>query len=456
MDMKTESAGSKTTKRLPPGSSGLPVVGETLEFLKSPNDFADSRLARYGKVYWSKVFGKPTVFLIGADANHWIFSGEGRYLENEWSPAVKKLLGATAMSVIAGEEHKQRRKLLAPHFKRTSMGDAIPPMLEVAREHLRRWETDASLGPITLVPKIRSMVFEIAATYLLGRVDDLGVGLDEFSRDFDTWVGGLFVALPYELPFSKFAKAMAARRRIFPLLEDLVARRDAQPHDDASVISTLLRVRDEQGNPLPRNTVVDELQLLLFAGHDTTVTSTTNIIYHLAMHPEVLAKCHAEQDAMTERAYTLESLRSMPYLEAVIKESMRLIPPIGGSFRVMIEDAEFEGYTIPKGWRVAVGPRAAHREAEHWPDPDKFDPDRFMREADERPPFAWIPFGGGPRVCLGQHFAMLEMHVVLAMLLREYEWSLVPGQDMTFEAIPLPRQRSGTIIELRRRANAKA
>ncbi|MFV8754787.1 cytochrome P450 [Nannocystaceae bacterium ST9] len=439
----------------PPGTRGLPVIGETIEFLRSPNEFADARIARFGKVYQAHVFGKPTVFLIGAEANHWIFAGEGRYLENEWSPAVQKLLGPTCLSLISGEQHKARRLLLAPHFKRTSMAGCIPPMIEVARRHFDRWAKDAELGPLTIVPRVRAMVFEIAAVYLLGDVDDLGVSLDEFSRDFDTWVGGLFVLAPYALPFTRFGKAMQARKRLFGVLENLVGKRDAEQRDDASVLSTLLRVRDEQGRPLPRNTVVDEIQLLLFAGHDTTVTSTSNIVYHLAEHRDALAKAHAEQDAMADRALTLDNLRAMTWLEAVIKESMRLIPPIGGSFRVMTRDAEFGGFTIPKGARVALGPRAAHREAEHWPDPDRFDPERFLREADDRPAFSWIPFGGGPRVCIGQHFAMLEMLVVLAMLLREFDWSLVPGQDLGFLTIPLPRQRSGTIVELRRRAGAR-
>lgn len=436
----------------PPGSHGLPLLGETLEFLRSPHQFADTRIARFGKVYQSHILGKPTVFLIGAQANHWIFAGEGRYLENEWSPAVRKLLGASCLSLISGDAHKQRRKLLAPHFKRTSMAGAVAPMVAIAQAHLDRWARDAERGTLAVVPRMRAMVFEIAAVYLLGDTDDLGVGLEEFSRDFDTWVGGLFVAVPLALPFTRFGRAMQARRRLFGVLERLVAKREAEQRDDASVLSTLLRVRDEQGQPLPRATVVDEIQLLLFAGHDTTVTSTTNIIYHLAVHPDVQARARAEQDAMVDREYTLESLRAMPWLEAVIKESMRLIPPIGGAFRVMTEDAEYGGFCIPKGHRIAIGPRAAHREAEHWPDPDRFDPERFIREADDRPPFAWIPFGGGPRICLGQHFAMLEMHVVLAMLLRDFEWSLTPGQDQSFVLIPLPRQRSGTLIELKRRA----
>lgn len=447
-------SGSTHELPLPPGTRGLPLLGETLEFLRSPHRFADDRLARFGKVYQAHVLGKPTIFLIGAEANRWIFAGEGRYLENEWSPGIRKLLGATCLALISGETHKQRRKLLAPHFKRTAMAGTVAPMVRIARAHLDRWAREAERGALAVVPRMRALVFEIAATYLLGDTADLGVGLDEFSRDFDTWVGGLFAPVPLALPFTRFGRAMRARGRLFDVLGRLVARRDREARDDDSVLSTLLRVRDDDGRPLPRETVVDEIQLLLFAGHDTTVTSTSNILYHLALHPAAQARARAEQDAMVDREYTLENLRAMPWLDAVAKESMRLIPPIGGAFRVMTETREFAGYRLPRGYRVAVGPRATHREAEHWPDPDRFDPERFLREADDRPAFAWIPFGGGPRICLGQHFATLEMMVVVAMLLREFEWTLTPGQDPSFQIIPLPRQRSGTLIDLRRRPDA--
>ncbi|MFO7565614.1 MAG: cytochrome P450 [Enhygromyxa sp.] len=435
----------------PPGARGLPLLGETLEFIRSPNRFANARRDQYGPVFATHLFGKPTVFMYGAEANRWIYAGEGKYLENEWLPAIRKLLGATSLSLISGEEHKQRRKLLAPYFKRTSMGECIPGMLAVTQKHLRRWRTDAELGPLTIVPRMRSLAFEIAAVYVLGEVGDLGVGLDEFSREFNTWTAGMFAPVPVAIPGGKFARAMAARQRMFTLLDDLVMRRDASSRRGPDVLSALLEVRDEDGEVLPRDTIVDELQLLLFAGHDTTVTATTNAVYHLALHPEVAARARAEQDALgpQDRRFTLEQIRSMTYLEAVITESMRVIPPIGGSFRVMIEDAEFGGFRIPRGWRVAIGPRSVHFDPELYPDPERFDPQRWL--AGERPPFTYIPFGGGPRTCLGMHFALLQMHIVLALLLREFVWELAADQDLSFTELPLPLPRSGLIVNLERR-----
>lgn len=445
---KSRSWGAKRGKLpTPPGARGLPVVGESLDFIRSPSAFIDARRAKYGPTFYSHMLGKPTVFTIGAEANMWIFSGEGKYLENEWSPAVLELLGKDCLSLINGERHKQRRKLLAPHFRRVGMDAVIPGILAIARKHLRRWQTDAELGPVAMVPRVQLATFEIAANYLLGELGELALSLDEFAHDFQLMVDGMFVPLAWPIPGSKFASALAARNRLMTAIDDLVMRRDADSRRGPDVLSTLLEVHDEHGEPLARDTIVDELLLFLFAGHDTTVTSTSNVLYHLCMHPEHGERARIEQRELAEQRFTLESIRSMSYLSAIIKESMRLIPPIGGSFRVMTQDAELDGYRIPKGWRVAVGPRSVHYDPRYYPDPQRFDPERWLG-ADERPPFSYIPFGGGPRACIGQHFAEVEMHVLLALLLRQFRWTLAPDQDLSFTEIPTPRPRGGLVLEL--------
>ena len=441
----------------PPTTRGLPLLGETLAFLRAPDQFPVDRRREHGPIFAPKLFGKPTVFMRGAAANHWIYAGEGKYLENQWLPATRRLLGEQSLALIGGDDHKHRRRLLAPYFKRTSMAGCVPGILAVAERHLQRWATDATLGPITIVPRMRALAFETAATYVLGRVDDLGVGLDELSHEFTTWTAGMFAPVPVAVPGSKFARALDARRRMFGWLEDLVSRRQAGfqagKERGPEVLSALLEVRDEGGQPLPRATIVDELQLLLFAGHDTTVTGTSNLIYHLAQHPEVRARAQAEQDRLVGEsgaAITLERLREMTWLDAVIKESLRVIPPIGGAFRVMREDAEFGGFRIPKGWRIAVSPRSVHWEDEYYAEPAA---GVELLGEDPRPPFAYIPFGGGPRVCLGQHFALLQMQVVLALLLRAWDWRLSPGQDLRFTALPMPLPRSGLVLDMQPRGS---
>lgn len=434
---------------LPPGGSGLPGLGHTLSFLRSPTEFYERMKAKHGPVFRSDMLGMKMVTVVGADANRWVFAGEGKYLENRWSPAVRKLLGPRCMAMLTGTDHRERRRLLAPHFRRAGLEPLVAPMVEATDRHLERWGRAA--GPITMVEAMKSLAFEIAARYIFGDIDDLD--LASLGADFDVWVDGLFSPLPVPVPFTSFGRAKAAGARLFAAVEQAVQRRAKSDVRGADVVSTMLGVRDDDDRALPLETIVDEVVLLLFAGHDTTVTSVTNVVFHLWQHPEVLQRARAEQASLPQ-ADDLKTLRSMSYLDAVMCESMRVIPPIGAMFRVTLEDVTFDRFRIPKGWTVAVNPGQTHVDPELWAAPDAFEPDRFGTERTEhkRHPFAWIPFGGGPRQCLGQHFALLEMQVVLSRLIRGYEWSLEPGQDLRYGFIPFPRPKSGLKLRVRPRA----
>lgn len=446
VDARVEPESSASACPFPPGGRGLPVLGETLEFLRSPRAFLERRKARFGPVFTSRVLGMRLVSLVGVEANRWIFSNEDKVLRNRWSYAIRRLLGADALSLLVGEAHRARRRVLAPHFRRAGLEPLVEPITAVAREHLRAWA--AAGGETVAVERLKHLAFEIAARYIFGDVARLD--LVALSHDFDDWVQGMFVPVPVPLPGTTFGRAMAARKRMFAAIEAEVERRAQSSVRGDDVLSTLLDVRDEEGRPLPRSTIVDEIQLLMFAGHDTTVTAMTNILLHLAEHPEVLAKARAEQDAEQGAPLTLERLRAMPWLDAVISESMRVIPPVGGAFRELTQDVEYGGFRLQKGWTVSMSPGLAHGDASVWTEPERFDPERWMPERAEhkRHPFAWIPFGGGPRKCLGEHFAVLEMQIVLALLLRGYTWERAPGQDLAMLFFPFPRPKSGLRVRM--------
>lgn len=219
------------------------------------------------------------------------------------------------------------------------------------------------------------------------------------------------------------------------------------------MLGTLLTVRDSTGQGLSDETIVHEIQLFLFAGHDTTVTSNTNLLLLLSQHPDVLEKVCQEQADLTpeQQVFTLENLKKMPYLDAVIHESMRCIPPIGGMFRIMTQDTEFGGYRIPKGWVIILNPGRTHRDESVWTNPDRFEPERWIRGEHKQQAFSHIPFGGGPRLCLGQNFAMVEMRIILSLLLRYYEWTLLPDQDLSYRNFPFPLPKSGVQVHFKKR-----
>ncbi len=433
---------------LPPGSFGPPLVGETLHFGRDPHHFVAERRERYGDVFKTHLLGAPTVFLLDGGGNHWIFNGEGEYLENHWNGTTRRLLGGRATAMLTGEAHTRRRRLLMPHFRHSAMAAFAPTFQRFATAHYERWAASGEV--ITLIPANQALVFELIVALLLG--DDPGIDIAYLSRHFRRWTAGLS-AVPVALPFTTYGRALRANTKLRAAISAIVRRRAALAAQPTDLLGAILGIRDEAGRPLRHDEVVDEMHNQLFAGHDTTVTVMTNLMLQLAQRPDVTARARAELDgAGLGAALELESLKRLPYLNAVLDESMRAVTPVIGSFRVMLRDAGYGGYRIPAGWTVRLEIAGTHENPAAWPDPAQFDPDRFLRDNREQPPHSFIPYGGGPRICLGANFAAAEMRLMLALLLRDYDWTLEPGQDLHFRHIPFPRPRSGVRVRFGRRA----
>jgi cytochrome P450 len=181
----------------------------------------------------------------------------------------------------------------------------------------------------------------------------------------------------------------------------------------------------------------------------------TNAMIALAQRPDLLERARAEVDARVgDETGDLELLSRLPFLNAVLNETMRAMTPVIGSFRIMLRDAAYAGYRIPAGWTVRLEIAGTHEDPAVWADPLAFDPERWLagKAGEPRRPHSFIPFGGGPRVCLGASFAEAEMRVMLALLLRAYAWELLPDQDLSLRPIPFPRPRSGGLVHFTRRA----
>ena len=391
------------------------------------------------------------MFLLGAAANQWIFAGEDKYLRNQWTYGARQLLGVNSVSMLNGAEHRQRRRLLAPHFSHGAMRAFVPQISAITERHLASWAETPSI--LTVWPVMRQLAFEIAVAFIFSETD---IDVPYLSQQFKVWTDGLFTPLPLNLPGTTFSRALRAKRALTRYLADKVAARQALATQPDDILGSLITTRDEHGQPLLRATIIDEIQVQLFAGHDTTVTATSNLMLLLAQHPAVLRKARDEQRGHEDEPLTLESLKSFPYLHYTISEGLRCIPPIGGAFRVTTEDTEFGGYRIPAGWTVAFSPRETHR-GPNWHQPEEFDPDRWSPERAENKQLAcsFVAFGGGPRMCLGQHFAMVEMSVIMALLLRRYHWQLVPQQDLDYVFIPFPRPKSNLQVRFTRRLSAQ-
>jgi cytochrome P450 len=437
---------------LPPGDLGPRWIGETMQFGRDPHRFVAERRARYGDIFKTNLLGANTVYLLDAGGNGFIFAGEGDYLENQWNPTTRRLLGGNATAMLTGLEHTRRRQLLMPHFRHSAMSAFTPTFQRIATAHYARWAAEPE--PITLIPATQKLVFELVVALLLG--DDPAIDMAYLSRHFRRWTAGLS-AVPVNLPFTTYGRALRANRKLRAAIADIIARRAALPQQPPDLLGSILAIRDEDGRPLPLEQVVDEMHNQLFAGHDTTVTVMTNLMIQLAQHPDVWALARAEVvGAGLGEALDQEQLKRLPTLNAVLNESMRAVTPVIGAFRVMLRDVAYGGYRIPRGWTVRLEIAGTHENADVWTDPAAFDPERWGPERAEQKgrPHSFIPFGGGPRVCLGTNFALAEMRVMLALLLRDYAWELVPGQDLSYRHIPFPRPKSGGRVWFRRRGEA--
>ncbi|MEQ8385559.1 MAG: cytochrome P450 [Coleofasciculus sp. A1-SPW-01] len=429
---------SPKTLPLPPGSFGLPWIGETLGFLFDP-DFAVKRQRKYGSIFKTNILGRPTVVMVGADANRFILSSDMDCFSwrEGWPDTFKELLGES-LFVQEGEEHRRNRKLLMPAFHGKALANYLETMDSLIQEYLKKWE---HLGTFTWFPELKQMTFEIASILLVGSKP--GENMAQLSQWFTQLTSGLF-AVPLRWRFSTYGKALAARDKLLDYIEQAVRKRQLSPAQDA--LGLLVQSRDEEGNALSMNELKAQTLLLLFAGHETTTSMLTSLAMALAQHEDVLAKARAEQQQFTtEGAVTFEQLKQMPYLEQVLREVERLYPPVAGGFRGVVKSFEYQGYHIPAGWQALYRIQGTHQDSEVYTNPEQFDPDRFSPERAEhkQQEFSLVGFGGGPRICLGLAFAQMEMKIFAAHLLRHYRWELLPKQNLTMDAIPTLHPRSG-------------
>ena len=300
-------------------------------------------------------------------------------------------------------------------------------------------------------PELRKYTFDVACKLLVGT--DAATD-SHFAELFEEWCEGLFT-IPVPLPWTKFGRALRCRQQLLKRIEEIVLKRQQQPSSSQDALELLLQARDEDGNSLSVQEMKDQVLLLLFAGHETLTSALASLCLLLAQHPEVLANARAEQQQLGfEEPLTLEHLKQMTYLEQVLKEVLRVIPPVGGGFREVLKPCEFNGYLIPQGWSALYQVGRTHKDSSVYTQPERFDPQRFIpeRSEDKAKPFSHIPFGGGVRECLGKEFAKLEMKLFAALLIRQYEWELLPEQNLDMIMIPTPHPRDGLQVKFRRTA----
>jgi cytochrome P450 len=340
-------------------------------------------------------------------------------------------------------EHARQRKLMNPAFVIAYMNRYLPIMNRVIAERSRDW---VEHGEVDMYAETRKITFDVAAECLIGL--HTGAEVDHLRE--------LFYALMMsdleegETMDDYIARMMGIRAELDALLVARIAERRQAPTDD--ILGMLVKAGDEQSAPFTDRELLGQLHILLVAGHETTTTLSAWLLYLLATHPDILARAHAEMDdalAATGGEITMDAIKAMRLLGHTVDEAGRLYSPVGNVPRGVVKDFEFGGYHVPAGSRVLLSLAACHRLPDVFANPDVFDPDRFAppREEDKRTPYSLVTFGGGPRICIGNRFAMMEATLILATLAQRFSFATTP--ETTLDLLPTVTLRPRAPVRLR-------
>ena len=448
----------------PPGPRGVPILGLLPAMRRDPTGVFLRAAHRFGDVAYLKI-GPRRGYLITnpSDVRHVLQDNARNYHK---SPLYQKLRLSIGNGLLTSEDDfwLRQRRIAQPAFHRQKVAGLAAVMAQAARETVDEWQAIASAGrPVDVAEEMMRFTRTVVLRALLG--GDLG---PYSSRIDQAWVvinehiGGNFWSLGIAERFQR-AKARQydeARTVLRQAVEYVINERRRAPTDGADLLSMLLAARDEEtGEGMTDEQLRVEVTTFLLAGQETTSLALTWTWYLLSQHPAERQKLEDELDtALAGRAPEYSDLARLPYTRMVVDEAMRLYPPAWGFSRQALADDTLGGFRLPRGWLAFVVPYVLHRLPAYWKDPERFDPERFSPEnSADRPKFAYIPFGAGPRQCIGNQFALIEAQLSVATMAQRYRLQLVPGHRV--EPWPLitlrPRFGMPMIIE-RRTARAAA
>jgi cytochrome P450 len=368
---------------------------------------------------------------------------------------VRNVLG-NGLLTSEGDFWLRQRRIAQPAFHREKIAAFAQIMARAGEDMVDGWEHAAKSGrPIDVSAEMMRVTLRIVGEALLGadvtrEARSIGEALTLVLEDTIQRTMSL-VDVPLRYPTPRNRRFLKARGTLDALVHRVIRERRAGGESEPDLVSMFLEVRDPQtGEQMTEAQVRDEVMTMFLAGHETTANALAWTFYCLSKAPSVDRAIAAElRDVLGDRPPTLADLPKLPMVKMALQESMRLYPPAWILGRCAIEEDEIGGYRIPKGSIVFVCPYATHRHRVFWPNPEGFEPERFLPHNEERRSrYAYFPFGGGPRMCIGSAFAMIEAHLVLASVLRRYRLDLVPGYPVEPEPLITLRQKYGLQVHL--------
>ena len=423
---------------------GLPLVGNLFKFLRDPLANAQS-LAVHGNVVRSRTFFE-TVTLLGPEANQFVLHDREGNFSNRggWAYWIDAVFPGAIMA-MDDPAHKQHRRIMQGAFKRSAMERYVQDMGPVIARVLAAWP--AGKGQTTLFfPQVKALTLNIAARVFMGMA--LGPEADRMNQAFVDTVAASLALVRRPLPPLAMWRGVRARRWLVQTLRARLA--DKRASEGPDLFSQLCHARSEDGEAFSDDEVVNHMIFLMMAAHDTTTSALTTMVYCLARQPEWQDRLRQDAQALPDEHLQYAQLAGCERTEWVMKEALRMYPPLTSIPRKAARDCEFGGYRIPKGTPVGISPIHTHHLPSIWTLPMQFDPERFSpaRAEHRQHAYAYLPFGGGAHLCIGQHFADMEVKSVLHQLLRRFKFSVPEGYRMPYQLVPIAKPRDGLPIQL--------
>ncbi|KAH7553369.1 hypothetical protein JRO89_XS12G0003000 [Xanthoceras sorbifolium] len=429
---------------LPPGSLGWPYIGETFQlYSQNPNVFFASKVKRYGSIFKTHILGCPCVMISNPEAAKFVLVTRAHLFKPTFPASKERMLGKQAIFFHQGDYHTKLRKLVLRAFMPESVKNIVSDIESIAKDSLQSWEGRL----ITTFQEMKTYTFNVALLSIFGK--DEVLYREDLKRCYYILEKG-YNSMPINLPGTLFHKSMKARKELAQILAKILSTRREMKLDHTDLLASFMGdkgLTDEQ--------IADNIIGVIFAARDTTASVLTWILKYLGENPTVLQAVTEEQEAIIkskentssggdEKVLSWADSKKMPITSRVIQETLRVASILSFTFREAVKDVEYQGYLIPKGWKVLPLFRNIHHSPEIFPDPEKFDPSRF--EVAPKPN-TFMPFGNGTHACPGNELAKLEMLVLLHHLTTKYRWSMV-GSNSGIQYAPFALPQNGLPIIL--------
>jgi len=445
----------RPAKRLPWKRSRLPFVGDALDMAREPLEFL-TRLAREkGDVAYFSLLGQDVYLLSHPDAIEEALKGGGDDLRKDDFTRGLSVGVGQGLLTSEGEFWRRQRKLAQPAFHH----HRVRAYAEVMVQHAARTAASFAGGETRDIhADMMRLTLDIVAETLFGA--NVGRAAHQISEALDVMMErfqGFSSMIPIWMPTPGSVRARRALKKLDDVVYGIIADRRKNPSDRGDLLSMLLAATTEEGGGMSDRQLRDEIVTLLLAGHETTALTLTYTLHLLARHPDVQQALTAEIDAVLgQRAATFADLPNLPLADAVVRESMRLYPPAWAIGRGAIRACKIAGVDCKPGTQLWMAQWVVHRDARWFPEPEAFRPERWREEAAKKlPKFAYFPFGGGPRVCIGNAFAMMEAVLLLVTLAQQVRLSAVDVRPIEFSPSVTLRPRGAVPMRVERVARAE-